>query len=173
MNSRVNGQNRGYPTLLVTPSIPVRTSCLYKCMQKSDSSSNARFRRIPHPALLVSRLESVRVCSNKILTICSLSNSFLYFVSSMRWAIALAAADRFSSSLWIYSVNVHCCYIYHVYKKKFTYALWRSCRRGRSFFSRIAANSGSAGGLTGFAVGLFRFLTLFLGFDLPIVKLLE
>lgn len=133
-------------TLLMIPSIAVKISCLYKCTQKSASSSWARFRRIPQPAFRVSRLESVRVCSNKIRTICSRSSSFRHFVSSIIFVIAFAAAERFFKS-----------------------ALWRSARTGKMLFSRMAASSGSAGGLIGFEVGSARFLTLTLGFDFPIL----
>jgi len=88
-------------TLLTIPPIAVKISCLYRWMQKSFSSSWAKLFKIPQPALLLSREESVSVCSNKILTICSRSNSFRHLVSSMMLAIATAAADLvFSSGLW-------------------------------------------------------------------------
>ena len=47
--------------------------------------------------------------------------------------------------------------------------LVRSFRTGRIFCSRMAASSGSAGGLLAFALGSWRFLCRFRGFDLPIV----
>jgi hypothetical protein len=136
-------------TFLTMPSIAVRMSCLYKCTQKSASSSSAKFRRIPHPAVLVSRLESVRVCSSKIRTICSRSSSFLHFESSIMLVIALAAADLLLIS-----------------------TLCKSARMGKMRFSRRAASSGSAGGLADLEVGSDLFLFRFLGFDFPIVLVL-
>ena len=131
------------PTVLTIPVIAVKMSCLYRCIQKSASSSKAKFLKIPHPALLVSKFESVSVCSNRILTICSRSNSLRHFESSIMFVIALAAADLVFNS-----------------------GLWRSFRTGRIRCSRIAASSGSEGG---FAVGFARFLVRFLGLDLPMV----
>lgn len=144
---RAHYQETRQLTLLTTPSIAVRISCLYKCTQKSASSSRAKFLKIPHPEVLVSKLESVRVCSNRILMICSLNKSFRHFESSIIFVITLAAADRFFKS-----------------------ALCRSFRTGRMRSSRIAASSGSEGGLTGFPAGFARFLFLFLGFDFPILR---
>jgi hypothetical protein len=103
---------------------------------------------MPHPAVRVSRFVSVSVCSNSIRTICSRSNSFRHFVSSIILKIALAAADLVLGSV-----------------------LCRSFKIGRIRCSRIAASSGSDGGLTGLPAGLslFRALSLALGFDLPIL----
>jgi hypothetical protein len=128
------------------PVIAVKMSCLYRWTQKSLSSSKARFRRMPQPSLLVSILASVSVCSSRTLTICSLNNSFRVFLLSMRLVIARAAADLVFNS-----------------------GLCRSLRTGRTRFSRSAASSGSVGGLTSFTVGLLRFFTRFLDFDLPIL----
>jgi len=121
----------------------VKISCLHKCMQKSASSSRAKFLRIPHPAVLVSKLESVSVCSRRILTTCSRSKSFRHFLSSMMFVIALAAADRIFNS-----------------------GLCKSLRTGRIRCSRIAASSGSEGD---FDLGLVRFFVRSLGLDLPMM----
>lgn len=133
------------PTLCVMPCIAVKISCLYKCMQKSTSSSNAKFLNMPHPALFDSSAESVIVCSSNMRTMCSRNNSFLHFVSSIIFAIATAAEVRFFDS-----------------------GLVKSLIMGRICFSRMAASSGSVGGLTGFAIGLTRPFTRSLCLDLPI-----
>lgn len=137
---------QGIHTGFTTPSIAVNMSCLNKCMQKSASSSRAKFLSIPHPATLVSKLESVRVCSNKTRTICSRRSSFRHLVSSIRFVITFAAAD-------LVLMSGDC----------------KSAIHGRIFCSRIAASSGSVGGFIGFATGFARFFCLFLGLDLPIL----
>jgi hypothetical protein len=134
------------PTDLLPPSIAVKMSLLNKCTQKSVSSANAKFRRIPQPSTLVSKFESVRVCSSRILTICSLNNSFLVLWDSMRFVIARAAEDLVLTS-----------------------ALCRSLMTGRICLSRSAASSGSLGGLTARAVGLLRYFSRYLDFDFPIL----
>lgn len=100
---------------------------------------------MPQPAVRVSKLESVRVCSSKIRTICSRNNNFRHLVSSIMFVIPLAAADLAFGS-----------------------ALCRSFKTGRIRCSRMAASSGSEGGLIGFQVGSALFLVRFLGFDFPI-----
>jgi len=112
-------------------------------MQKSDSSSRARFLKMPHPSFRVSKLESLIVCSRRILTSWSRNSAFRDALSSIRVLIARAADDLVFSS-----------------------ALWRSFRRGSKRCSRNAANLGSDGG---FADGFWRFLFRIRGLDLPMV----
>jgi hypothetical protein len=98
---------------------------------------------MPHPSFRVSKLESVIVCSRRILTSWSRNSALRDTLSSIRVLIARAADDLVFSS-----------------------ALWRSFRRGRTRCSRNAASLGSDGG---FADAFWRFLFRIGGLDLPMV----
>lgn len=121
-------------------------SSLYKWTQKSASSSWDSTLRISQPAARLSMLASVRVSVRTMWTICSRSSNFLHRVSVTIFAIAEAAAVRDLAS-----------------------GLWRSLSMGRIWLSRRAASSGSAGGLTGLAMGSARGPRALFRPDLPIL----
>jgi hypothetical protein len=131
-------------------SMAVRMSILYKCTQKSLSSSRVRTRRISQPAARLSMSESVKVSFTTSATTCSRSRSFRHFASWTRFAMAPAASCL-----------------------DFASGFLRFSKTGKIFDSRIAASSGSEGGLTGFtAIGSLRWArALFCREAFPIVIL--
>ena len=131
-------------TALAACSIAVKTSSLYKCTQKSASSSWARTLRISQPAARLSMLLSVSVSVRTMWTTCSRRSSLRHLASWTMLAMAPAAAVLDLAS-----------------------GLCRSFSTGRILLSRSLASSGSDGGFTGFAMGSLRLPRALLRRDLP------